>query len=79
MKLFTVGPVEMYPFTLKTAAGQIPYFRTKEFSAMMLESEELLKKQMHAPDTSRLVFLTASAPVQWKRPYSICSTRTTVC
>ena len=60
MKLFTVGPVEMYPFTLKTAAGQIPYFRTKEFSAMMLESEELLKKQMHAPDTSRLVFLTAS-------------------
>ena len=58
MKLFTVGPVEMYPFTLKTAAGQIPYFRTKEFSAMMLE--ELLKKQMHAPDTSRLVFLTAS-------------------
>lgn len=60
MKLFTVGPVEMYPFTLKTAAGQIPYFRTKEFSAMMLESEGLLKKQMHAPDTSRLVFLTAS-------------------
>lgn len=60
MKLFTVGPVEMYPFTLKTAAGQIPYFRTKEFSAMMLESETLLKKQMHAPETSRLVFLTAS-------------------
>lgn len=48
MKLFTVGPVEMYPFTLKTAAGQIPYFRTKEFSAMMLESEELLKNRcMH--------------------------------
>ncbi len=60
MKLFTVGPVEMYPFTLKTAAGQIPYFRTKEFSAMMLESEALLKKQMHAPETSRVVFLTSS-------------------
>ena len=60
MKIFTVGPVEMYPFTLQTAAGQIPYFRTKEFSAMMLESEDLLKKQMHAPESSKVVFLTAS-------------------
>lgn len=37
MKLFTVGPVEMYESTLNQRKEQIPYFRTKEFSNIMLQ------------------------------------------
>lgn len=60
MKLFTVGPVEMFPETLKTAADQLPYFRTSEFSEIMLENEEMFKASIHAPKDAKTVFLTAS-------------------
>jgi aspartate aminotransferase-like enzyme len=42
MKLFTLGPVPMYPETLAAASRQIPYFRTPEFSQTVLQSEEIL-------------------------------------
>lgn len=60
MKIFTVGPVEMYPQTLKESSQQLPYFRTDEFSEMMLGSEQLLLNMAYAQDGSRAVFLTAS-------------------
>ena len=60
MKLFTVGPVEMFPDTLEESALQLPYFRTPEFSDVMLESESLLLKLAGAPSGSRAIFLTAS-------------------
>lgn len=60
MKYFSLGPVEMFPHTLKVAKKQVPYFRTSEFSEMMLESEKLLKKCINAEDDDRVVFLTAS-------------------
>lgn len=60
MKLFTVGPVEMYPETLQTAGEQLPYFRTPEFSGMMSENERMFKESIHAPEEARTVFLTAS-------------------
>lgn len=60
MKLFTVGPVEMYPNTLQIRSQGIPYFRTSEFSDIMLENQDLLKKAMYAPDDAKVVFLTAS-------------------
>lgn len=41
MKLFTVGPVEMYPETLEQSGRQLPYFRTAEFSEIMLQSEQI--------------------------------------
>lgn len=44
MKLFTIGPVEMYPATLEVASKQLPYFRNEEFSKMMKENEECLKR-----------------------------------
>ena len=43
MKLFTVGPVEMYPETLKIEGTQLPYFRTAEFGNMMKEAAKLLE------------------------------------
>ena len=60
MKLFTLGPVQMYPYTLEESAKQIPYFRTPEFSEILLECEELLKELSFAEKSARTVFLTTS-------------------
>lgn len=43
MKLFTVGPVEMYERTKQQASRQLPYFRTIEFSHTMFSIQERLK------------------------------------
>lgn len=60
MKLFTVGPVEMYDRTLKIRNQQIPYFRTTEFSNVMFEIEERLKRIIGAKDDSKFVPITGS-------------------
>lgn len=60
MKLFTVGPVEMYESTLNIAGRQLPYFRTSEFSDMMKDSEKLIKKLTFSHKDARAAFLTAS-------------------
>nr|WP_183279700.1 aminotransferase class V-fold PLP-dependent enzyme [Clostridium fungisolvens] len=39
---------------------RIPYFRTDEFSSLMLENEKLIKKLMNTSDKSKAAFLTAS-------------------
>lgn len=57
---FTVGPVQMEEETRKIGSGQIPYFRTQEFSALMKENEALLCKFFDAPENSRVVFMTGS-------------------
>ena len=41
-------------------AEQVPYFRTSEFSELMLENERLIKRFAHATDDSRVVFMTFS-------------------
>ena len=41
---FTVGPVMSNEEIRKIGGEQIPYFRTPEFSKIMLDNEFLLKK-----------------------------------
>ena len=60
MKLYTVGPVQMYERTLDVAKNQVPYFRNRSFSEIVLECEHLLKRFAGADDDSRMVLLTAS-------------------
>lgn len=60
MKNFAVGPVTSDEDILAIGAEQVPYFRTSEFSAIMLENEKLMLKFMKAPCSSRAVFLTGS-------------------
>ena len=60
MKNFAVGPVTSDEDILAIGAEQVPYFRTSEFSAIMLENEKLMLKFMKAPGNSRAVFLTGS-------------------
>lgn len=57
---FTVGPVQSGEEVRAIGAENVPYFRTPEFSAVMLENEALMKKFAKAPEGSRVVFLTGS-------------------
>ena len=57
---FTVGPVQSAECVKKIGAENCPYFRTPEFSAIMLENETLIKEFAHAPEGSRAVFMTCS-------------------
>ena len=48
---FTVGPVQSDDEVRAVGAEQVPYFRTPEFSQIMLENEQLILKFAHAePD-----------------------------
>ncbi len=60
MKLFTVGPAQMYKHTLDVRNNIVPYFRTAEFSDLMFENSALLKKTTGADENAEVVFLTAS-------------------
>lgn len=60
MLSFAVGPVLMEQEILDIGSQQIPYFRTNEFSKIMLENENLLKEFVNASSESRVIFLTAS-------------------
>lgn len=60
MKLFTVGPVEMYDEILEVSGKQLPYFRTPEFSEIMLNVVDKLKKCAKTSDDSQVVVITGS-------------------
>ena len=57
---FTVGPVQSQDYILNIGAEQVPYFRTPEFSAIMLENEQIMLELLNAPKKSRAVFITGS-------------------
>ena len=46
---FTVGPVMSSEDVLAIGAEQVPYFRTPEFSKIMLENESYMLKYTKAP------------------------------
>lgn len=57
---FTVGPVMSSEKVRKVGGEQVPYFRTTEFSEIMIENEKLMKKFSKAGDDAKVVFMTAS-------------------
>lgn len=57
---FTVGPVQSCDKVKEIGAQNVPYFRTGEFSKVMLENEQLIKKFAQADENSRVVFITGS-------------------
>lgn len=54
---FTVGPVMSDDVVRAIGAEQVPYFRTPEFSTVMLENEMLMKKFAKAGDLQNLLRL----------------------
>lgn len=57
---FTVGPVQSCDSVREIGAQNVPYFRTAEFSEIMLENERLVKEFVNAPKCSKVVFITGS-------------------
>lgn len=57
---FTVGPVQSCEAVHNIGAIDVPYFRTAEFSDVMLANERLVLKFVNAPTGSRAVFITGS-------------------
>ena len=57
---FTVGPVMSNPYVIEESGKSAPYFRTQEFSKIMVENEKMLLNMVNAPKNSRCVFLTSS-------------------
>lgn len=57
---FTVGPVQSCDIVREIGSEQVPYFRTPEFSQLMLENERLMKKFAGAEEGARAVFITGS-------------------
>ena len=57
---FTVGPVMSSEAVRAIGAEQVPYFRTPEFSAVMLENERLVKQFAKAEENARVCFMTGS-------------------
>lgn len=58
---FTVGPVMCSDEVCAVGGEQVPYFRTPEFSALMLENEQLMLKFAKAPRGSKTAFMTNSS------------------
>ena len=58
---FTVGPVMCSDEVCAVGGEQVPYFRTPEFSNLMLENEKLMLKFAKAPEGSRAAFMTNSS------------------
>jgi len=57
---FTVGPVQSSDAVRAIGAEQVPYFRTAEFSDVMLENEKLMLQFAKAPAGAKAVFMTGS-------------------
>ena len=61
MKLFTIGPVEMFDEVKNIRRhSEVPYFRTQEFSNLMLDTDKLIKKLARTDESSKVIYLTAS-------------------
>ena len=60
IKLFTIGPVQMYGSTLKIRSTQLPYFRTTDFSNTIKNCDDLLKDLIGANKNSKVMYLTSS-------------------
>lgn len=58
---FTVGPVMSSEEVRRIGAEQVPYFRTAEFSEVMLENEKYMLEYAKAPAGSHAVFMTCSS------------------
>lgn len=72
---FTVGPVQSSDIVRKIGGENVPYFRTPEFSAIMLENEKLIKKFAKSREESKVVFMTMSGTGSMESVVTNCFTQ----
>ena len=65
---FTVGPVQSCEAVRHIGGQNVPYFRTPEFSAVMLENEMLVKKLPMRGKNPGLFLLPVPGQHPWKQP-----------
>ena len=73
---FTIGPVMCSDEVLAVGGEQVPYFRTQEFSDLMIENEELILKFAKAPAGSKALFMTNSSTGSMEAVVMNCFTET---
>ena len=71
---FTVGPVQSNTSVRKIGAEQVPYFRTPEFSDIMLKMERQMLKLTNAEEGARCVFITGSGTASMEAAVMNCLT-----
>lgn len=71
---FTVGPVQSSEEVRSIGQLQVPYFRTPEFSELMLENERLMKKFAKADENARVCFMTTSGTGSMEATVANCFT-----
>lgn len=60
MKIFIIGPVQMYDEVLKVRKADFPYFRTDLFSSMMKNNSQRLASLIGCKNHNNLMFFTMS-------------------
>lgn len=71
---FTVGPVQSSKEVRAIGGLQVPYFRTQDFSELMLENERLVKKFAKADENARVCFMTTSGTGSMEATVANCFT-----
>lgn len=59
MRIYAAGPVPMDPETLEISGRQLPYFRTKEFSEIMLECNDIIRDLLGTSKTTKTMFIAS--------------------
>ncbi len=72
---FTIGPVMCSEEVRAVGGEQVPYFRTPEFSAVMLENEKFILKYAKAPKGSKAIFMTNSSTGSMEATVMNCFTK----
>lgn len=60
MKLFTIGPVEMYPCTKEVYQNPFVYFRTNEFSTLVKDTLKRLSNLLGNDEEDSLIYISGS-------------------
>jgi aspartate aminotransferase-like enzyme len=60
MRLFTIGPVQLFKSTLEIRNSQIPYFRSSSFSEKLENCDLILKYLIDTSINSKIMYLTCS-------------------
>ena len=75
MKLFTIGPVEMYPSTRVIRDSGFVHFRTNEFSKIVNDTLKKLAKLMGAKGENSVIYMASSGTGAMEATVENCMTK----
>lgn len=75
MKLFTIGPVEMYPSTQIVRAKGFPHFRTDEYSNVVKKTLKKLSMYLGLRNSNSLIYMACSGTGAMEATIENCVTK----